>query len=211
MGLPQNAGAKGVLQSPLRRQRKAVGHLRVIGEQAQQAGHQGLRRTVALPRGGKGAVEQNFRFGRLLPQQGPGQLPDPNRPRRVGAGGAHHHRAEDVKQIHGGSFLCGRMGTSAPTGRNPRCSRRLSAWRTRFACSRRAASLRLGLVSAACGRPPSPSLRSIRAVRDGSALMRYPPEPNIYTRSRQYGSFAPSGRPPAAGRTSGPSWRHPRA
>ena len=37
-----------------------------------------------------------------------------------------------------------------------------------FACSRRAASLRLGLVSAADGRPPSPTLQSIRAAHDGS-------------------------------------------
>ena len=39
---------------------------------------------------------------------------------------------------------------------------------SRLACSRRAASLRLGLVLGGCAALRSPSLRSIRAARDGS-------------------------------------------
>ena len=41
-------------------------------------------------------------------------------------------------------------------------------WLSRLPGSRRVASLRLGLVSAADGRPPSLSLRSIRAAHNGS-------------------------------------------
>ena len=81
---------------------KAVRDTQVVGLQAQQARHQGPVRTVALAGLGEGAVEADLRPHRLCSQQRPGHAADPHRPGRMGAGGPHHHRAENVKNIQHG-------------------------------------------------------------------------------------------------------------
>ena len=58
------------------------------------------RWEVALPRGGEGSVEQQFRAHRRPSQQLPGDEADAHRPRRVGAAGSYHNWSHNVKEIH---------------------------------------------------------------------------------------------------------------
>ena len=97
--LPQMGRVKTELQSAVLGDQKALGDPQVVRPHPQKARHQRPVRAVALAGLGKGPVEADVRTEHLLPQQCPGHAADPHGTRRMRAGGAHHDRSQDVKDI----------------------------------------------------------------------------------------------------------------
>ena len=71
----------------------------VVGVHAHNAADQGLVGAVALVGLGKGAVEQDLCLYSRSAQQSPCDPADPGSACGVGAGGADHHRAQNIKYV----------------------------------------------------------------------------------------------------------------
>ncbi len=78
---------------------KALRDAQIVRLHPQQSRHQRPVRAVAPAGIRKGAVEADVRPRHFRPQQRPGHAADPHRPRCMGAGGAHHHRAQNIKDV----------------------------------------------------------------------------------------------------------------
>ena len=76
---------------------QAAGDAGIIGRHTQQARRQCPVGAVAFAGEGEGAVEQNVRPDGLRTQQPPGHPSDAHRAGGVGAGGADHHRAQNIE------------------------------------------------------------------------------------------------------------------
>ena len=99
VSVPQFHGVDGELQPTLFSLLVGVGYAEIVGLHAQKTGHQGPVRAVTGAGLGKGAVQMDLGLHRLVAQQRPGHAADADRSRRVGAGRAHHHRAQNIKNI----------------------------------------------------------------------------------------------------------------
>ena len=99
MGVPQLHSVDGELQPTLFSLLVGVGYAEIVGLHAQKTGHQGSVGAVTGAGLGKGAVQMDLGLHRLVAQQRPGHAADADRSRRVGTGRAHHHRAQNIKNI----------------------------------------------------------------------------------------------------------------
>ena len=90
----------GIAQPRLLRLLKGVGDAQIVRLHAEQSRDERTVGAVAQSRVGKRAVQVDGRLGGLTAQQRPGHAADTGRARGVGAGGADHHRSENIKNIH---------------------------------------------------------------------------------------------------------------
>ena len=117
MGVPQLHRVDAELQPLLRGDLKAAGNVQIVRPHAEKPRHQGPVGAVTLAGLRERAVKGDVRLHRLAAQQSPCHVSDADGSRRVGAGGTHHHRPQNVENIqHVSHFL----------------SFRLSAWRRQF-------------------------------------------------------------------------------
>ncbi|CAN4010084.1 2,3,4,5-tetrahydropyridine-2,6-dicarboxylate N-acetyltransferase, partial [Dysosmobacter welbionis] len=99
VGIPQTGRVEVEFQPLVGGDLKALRNAQIVRLHPQEARHQRPVRAVASAGIGKGAVEADVRPRHFRPQQGPGHAADPHRPRCMGAGGAHHHRAQNIKDV----------------------------------------------------------------------------------------------------------------
>ena len=99
MSVPQLHSVDGELQPTLFSLLVGVGDAEIVGLHAQKARHQRPVGAVAGAGFGKGTVQMDLGLHRLVAQQGAGHAADAGRSRRMGAGRAHHHRSQNIKNI----------------------------------------------------------------------------------------------------------------
>ena len=100
MGSLEICRPKGKLHAFFFRDGKALRNPHIIRLHAEKPGDDGPIGAVAFSRGGEGTVHTDIRLHRLRPQKLPCHQSDPCGPRRVGTGWSHHHRTENVKNVH---------------------------------------------------------------------------------------------------------------